>query len=469
MFFHIQVNSIRINLEYFLSMLFNTPASSRQILTVTKLNRLARTVLEGEIGLVWLSAEISNFVCAASGHWYFTLKDNKAQVRAAMFKNTNRMVKFRPKEGDKVLVRASVGLYEPRGDYQLVIEHLEADGEGQLKQAFEALKLKLQQDGLFDADAKRPLPKVINRIGVVTSSSGAALHDVLTVLARRSPATQVIVYPTLVQGDQAPASIIRALETAYRRDEVDVILLTRGGGSLEDLWCFNNEALAHCISASPVPLVSAVGHEIDVTIADFVADLRAPTPSAGAELLSQDQQTKHLDIQQRTGALIRAWQQYYKHQHHAVVLLQQQLKAVHPARQLQQQSQSLDRKQLALHHAMSATVSKAQVRLDQLTRRLDKCSPALRLTRLQDKQVSLTHSLKKAMHYQLNTKQRNLAATANVLNSVSPLQTLTRGYSITFKDDKPVTAADSVKAGDTLRTQLADGELLSTVTSVQNK
>ncbi|MEQ5808570.1 exodeoxyribonuclease VII large subunit [Alteromonas sp. NFXS44] len=448
-------------------MLFNSPSTSRQILTVTKLNRLARTVLEGEIGLVWLSAEISNFVAASSGHWYFTLKDNKAQVRAAMFKGSNRYVKQRPKEGDKVLVRASVGLYEPRGDYQLVIEHLEADGDGALKQAFEALKLKLQRDGLFDADAKRPVPQVINKIGVVTSSAGAALHDVLTVLKRRSPATEVIVYPTLVQGEQAPAQIIHALETAYHRDEVDVILLTRGGGSLEDLWCFNDEALAHCISASPVPVVSAVGHEVDVTIADFVADVRAPTPSAGAELLSRDQSERLAFVQQKASALSRAWQQQFRQQQHQLAVLQQRLKAVHPERRLQSQSQSLDRAALALSHAMESRIAGYATRLNNLLRRLDRQNPANRVVRLQDRCSQLDSALKKSVQRLLESKNRQLQGQAQLLNSVSPLQTLTRGYSITFADEKPVLSAAEVSAGDEITTRLASGEIISKVTTVK--
>ena len=448
-------------------MLFNSPSTSRQILTVTKLNRLARTVLEGEIGLVWLSAEISNFVAASSGHWYFTLKDNKAQVRAAMFKGSNRYVKQRPKEGDKVLVRASVGLYEPRGDYQLVIEHLEADGDGALKQAFEALKLKLQRDGLFDADAKRPVPQVINKIGVVTSSAGAALHDVLTVLKRRSPATEVIVYPTLVQGEQAPAQIIHALETAYHRDEVDVILLTRGGGSLEDLWCFNDEALAHCISASPVPVVSAVGHEVDVTIADFVADVRAPTPSAGAELLSRDQSERLAFVLQKATALNRAWQQQFRHQQHQLAVLQQRLKAVHPERRLQSQSQSLDRAALALSHAMESRIAGYATRLNNLLRRLDRQNPANRVVRLQDRCSQLDSALKKSVQRLLESKNRQLQGQAQLLNSVSPLQTLTRGYSITFADDKPILSSTEVSEGDEITTRLASGEIISKVTTVK--
>ncbi|MBU2979147.1 exodeoxyribonuclease VII large subunit [Alteromonas sp. C1M14] len=447
-------------------MIFNTPSTSRQILTVTKLNRLARTVLEGEIGLVWISAEISNFVCAASGHWYFTLKDNKAQVRAAMFKNTNRHIKHKPKEGDKVLVRASVGLYEPRGDYQLIAEHLEPDGEGQLKQAFEALKRKLQQDGLFDADAKRPLPQTITTIGVITSPSGAALHDVLTVLKRRSPSTNVIVYPTMVQGEQAPMQIINALETAYARHEVDVILLTRGGGSLEDLWCFNHEGLAHCISASPVPVVSAVGHEIDITIADFVADVRAPTPSAGAELLSQDQKAHYLAIKQQNQALERAWTQWLQQRTHRLMLLRQRLKNLHPANRLQSQAQSLDRYQLSLTHAMRTSLRGHQEQLNQLVRRLDNVNPVHTIQRHIDKQQQLHQGLLRAISHLTEQKAKQLAHSAQLLESVSPLKTLSRGYSITFQADTPLTSIQNVKKGQRLRTYLAEGEIISTVEDI---
>lgn len=450
-------------------MIFNTPSSSRQILTVTKLNRLARTVLEGEIGLIWLSAEISNFVCAASGHWYFTLKDNKAQVKAAMFKNTNRYCKQRPKEGDKVLVRASVGLYEPRGDYQLVAEHLEPDGEGHLKQAFEALKSKLQRDGLFDADAKRPLPVVIKRIGVITSPSGAALHDVLTVLKRRSPSTEVIVYPTMVQGEQAHFHIIQALETAYRRNEVDVILLTRGGGALEDLWCFNNENLAHCISASPIPVVSAVGHEVDVTIADFVADVRAPTPSAGAELLSQDWESQQITCRDKEKQLIRAWMQQLREHKHKMLLLCARLKAVHPSRKLEHQAQTLDRLALSLTHAMTARLSQERRTLSQWQNKLEQMTPVNRILRAKDRQASLQKALNRACLQTLKDKQRALASAAGVLHSVSPLSTLSRGYSISMVNNIPLTHSGNVNTGDILETRLAEGAITSKVISVDTK
>lgn len=450
-------------------MLFNSPSASRQILSVTKLNRLARTILEGEIGLIWLSAEISNFVCAASGHWYFTLKDNKAQVRAAMFKNTNRSVRERPKEGDKVLVRASVGLYEPRGDYQLIVEHLESDGEGRLKQEFEALKQRLHGAGLFAAEQKQPLPDNINRIGVITSATGAALHDVLTVLARRSPATEVIVYPSMVQGETAHTQLISALEIANRRNEVDVILLTRGGGSLEDLWCFNHEQLAYAIAQSQLPVVSAVGHEVDITIADFVADLRAPTPSAGAELLSQDSKAQLARVTSQTTALGQAWQRHCRQYQHALQVLQQRLKACHPSNQLSTQSQHVDRLQLALAHSMSGKINQLQRRHAQLTHRLFRHDPSTRIDRHTDRNDSLSQRLTRAMQKQLANEGKRLATAAQLLQSVSPLATLARGYSITFAENTPVTTVENVHEGQTLTTRVTDGEIISTVVSLNRK
>ncbi|MBD3587261.1 exodeoxyribonuclease VII large subunit [Salinimonas sp. HHU 13199] len=444
-------------------MLFTTPSTSRQILSVTKLNRLARTILEGEIGLIWLSAEVSNFVCAASGHWYFTLKDNKAQVRAAMFKNTNRTVRQRPKEGDKVLVRASVGLYEPRGDYQLIVEHLESDGEGQLKQQFEALKQKLSAEGLFSSDTKQALPPFIRRIGIITSSTGAALHDALTVLKRRSPATQIIVYPSMVQGETAASQLITALDKANARQEVDVILLTRGGGSLEDLWCFNDERLAYAIWQSKLPVVSAVGHEIDVTIADFVADLRAPTPSAGAELLSMDSTTILDTIGQRINALNRAWLANFRQQHNKLSVLQQRLKACHPSNRLQTQSQHVDRLHLSLAHRMDTIISGKRRQHDQLTSRLYLNDPSTILNRLTDKRENLHYRLTSAMQKQLRNERQRLASTAQLLQSVSPLSTLARGYSITFRDKAPVTSVEQVHRDETLTTRVTDGEIVSQV------
>ena len=391
-------------------MFTSSPSTSRQILTVTKLNRLARTVLESEVGLIWLSAEISNFVSAASGHWYFTLKDNKAQVRAAMFKNTNRGVKQRPKEGDKVLVRASVGIYEARGDYQLVIEHMESDGEGALQQAYEALKAKLNAEGLFSIDRKRPMPEVINRIGVITSSTGAALHDVLSVLNRRSPQTEVIVYPSMVQGETAPNQLINALRTANQRNEVDALLLTRGGGSLEDLWCFNNENLAREIAESQLPLISAVGHEVDFTIADFVADLRAPTPSAAAEILSQDTNALSESLVQYKQRLTRAMLQKLSHLAQQHKLQHQRLQSVHPQCKIQNQWQALDRLQLRLSHAINNKLAIENKRFESVDNRLARQNPTVRVNQAKARMIQTHKALCNNMKQLVNSKQQAFAA-----------------------------------------------------------
>jgi exodeoxyribonuclease VII large subunit len=450
-------------------MFTNSPSTSRQILTVTKLNRLARTVLEGEIGLIWLSAEISNFVCAASGHWYFTLKDNKAQVRAAMFKGANRSVRQRPKEGDKILVRASVGLYEARGDYQLVVEHMESDGEGALKQAYEALKMKLHSEGLFDAATKRSLPTQINRIGVITSSSGAALHDVLSVLKRRSPQTEVIVYPSMVQGETAPTQLINALRKANERNEVDVLLLTRGGGSLEDLWCFNNEALAREVSDSALPIVSAVGHEVDFTISDFVADLRAPTPSAAAELLSQDSLEIDRKLVQQRERLKRVLSHTLVHNKQKLAILRQRLQNLHPQSKIQHQWQSLDRLQMQLLHHMKQDVAKADRKLQSLINRLNTHNPVQRLSQSKSALDYAQTRLVNATSALLRNKKNRLASGASLLQSVSPLSTLARGYSITLANKSAITSVEAVNTGDTITTRVTDGEITSTVTKTRKE
>src|SRR5271167_2003565 len=260
----------------------------RDVYSVSRLNREVRVLLERGFASLWLEAEISNFSRPSSGHWYFSLKDAAAQVRCAMFRQRNMLCSFTARDGQKVLVRARIGLYEPRGEYQLIVDHMEDAGLGALKRLFEELSAKLKQEGLFDAERKRPLPSLPRRIGIITSPTGAAVRDILHVLARRFPAAAVLIYPVAVQGAQAAPEIIAALKLAGRRAECDVLILARGGGSLEDLWAFNDEALARAIAASPIPVVSGIGHEVDVTIADFAADVRAPTPSAAAEIVVPD-------------------------------------------------------------------------------------------------------------------------------------------------------------------------------------
>ncbi|KXI26952.1 exodeoxyribonuclease VII large subunit [Paraglaciecola hydrolytica] len=449
--------------------MFSQPSASRNILTVSKLNRLAKSVLEAEIGQVWLTAEISNFVAASSGHWYFTLKDERAQIKAAMFKGANQRVKQKPKEGDKILVRANISLYEPRGDYQLIVEFMEPEGEGQLKQQFEQLKIKLAAEGLFAHEHKKALPEAVLKVGVITSATGAALHDILTVLKRRNPAIEVVIYPTQVQGDAAVAQICQAISVANQRDEVQVLIVGRGGGSLEDLWCFNHENVARAIFASNLPIISAVGHEVDVSIADFVADLRAPTPSAAAELVSRDQGSLNLavhNLRERLNKLIRVQLNELTYQQQ---FLQQSLQRNHPQKQLEQQYQYVDQLSQRLEKNLLNKLKQEQNQHNNLQNRLAQHNPAKLLER-QTKVVSeLQSRLSHSWQQVFSRKQQVLANASHLLNTVSPLSTLARGYSISFKQGEIVRSVKQVTAGDNLDLRLADGEVSATINSVKNK
>ncbi len=434
---------------------------SRHILTPTKLNRLAKTLLQTEIGLIWLQGEISNFVAASSGHWYFTLKDNRAQIRGAMFKQANHRVATRPKEGDKVLIRASVGLYEPRGDYQLIVEHLELDGEGALKRELEILKQQLNREGLFDTAKKRPLPTATSKLGVITSASGAALQDVLAVLKRRAPDIEVIVYPTLVQGEQAPEAIRQALQIANERAEVDVLLITRGGGSLEDLWAFNNAELARDIAQSTLITVSAVGHEVDVTISDLVADLRAPTPSAAAELISPNARERAQRIVQLSARLNHAIDHVLEKKQAQREGLNKSLNVMHPSRQLLQHAQHLDKVTAQLKQNIQVYFSKKHNQYEKLHHRLMQMSPEAKIQLNSIKQDNLNRRLTTAWEALYKHKLEQLQRQAGYLNALSPLATLSRGYSITLQADRAVTKAKDLDLSEPMITKFQDGEVVS--------
>lgn len=421
-------------------------------------------MLEGEFLNIWISGEISNFVRASSGHWYFSLKDQKAQIKGAMFKGNNRSVSAPIDNGSQVLVRGRLSLYEPRGDYQLIVEFMEPAGEGQLKQQFEQLKHQLAQMGLFDQDVKQPIPVSPKRIGLVTSPTGAAVHDILTVLRRRSPQTEVVIYPTMVQGQQAPDNIIWAINTANVRQEVDVLIVGRGGGSLEDLWAFNDEGLAHTIYNSGLPVISAVGHEVDVSIADFVADLRAPTPSAAAEIVSADNTERLAQLQQLRNRLIRA----YAHQHQANKNQHNQLKRslslLHPSYQLRLAQQQTDELNLALNRALQSKLQVAHQRLEMNQERLLSQSPKHRLNLAKQKLEQINDALPKLVQRHLIEARQRANANAEKLNIVSPLATLTRGYSITTtSDNKVITSKSTVTADQTINIKVADGDFKAKV------
>ncbi|EGQ7686357.1 exodeoxyribonuclease VII large subunit [Vibrio parahaemolyticus] len=438
--------------------------TNQNIFTVSRLNAEVRLLLENEMGIVWLVGEISNFSAPVSGHWYLTLKDSRAQVKCAMFRGNNRRVTFKPANGNQVLVKARLSLYEPRGDYQLIIESMQPEGDGRLQQEFEELKMKLAAEGLFAQTNKLPLPEHPKRVGIITSKTGAALYDILDVLKRRDPSLPVVIYPTMVQGDDAAIQIAQAIGRANSRNECDVLIVGRGGGSLEDLWCFNNEILARTIAASQIPIISAVGHEVDMTIADFVADVRAPTPSAAAELVSRDNSHKDQSLVAKQHKLASAMRYYLAQQKQQSAQLLHRLERQHPSYQLQRQSQQLDELDMRLRRAMQRFIDTRQQAVERKHHRLQLNSPIKHLAQQKSRLERVEHKLMDAMDRKLLTMRHQLAIAAEKLDTVSPLATLKRGYSITQTDQgKVVTSADDVKTGDLLVTRLANGEIHSTV------
>ncbi|WP_274880685.1 exodeoxyribonuclease VII large subunit [Vibrio harveyi] len=438
--------------------------TNQNIFTVSRLNAEVRLLLENEMGIVWLVGEISNFSAPVSGHWYLTLKDSRAQVKCAMFRGNNRRVTFKPANGNQVLVKARLSLYEPRGDYQLIIESMQPEGDGRLQQEFEALKMKLAAEGFFAQTNKQLLPEHPKRVGVITSKTGAALYDILDVLKRRDPSLPVVVYPTMVQGEEAAIQIAQAIGRANSRDECDVLIVGRGGGSLEDLWCFNNEILARTIAASQIPIISAVGHEVDVTIADFVADMRAPTPSAAAELVSRDNSHKDQALVTRQHKLASAMRYYLAQQKQQSAQLMHRLERQHPSYQLQRQTQQLDELDMRLQRAMQRFITTRQQAVERKHHRLQLNSPVKHLAEQKSKLDRVEQKLMDAMDRKLLTMRHQLAIAAEKLDTVSPLATLKRGYSITQTEQgQVVTQAKDVKTGDVLVTRLSDGELRSTV------
>jgi len=440
---------------------------SPAIFTVSRLNQTVRLLLEREVGQVWISGEISNFTQPASGHWYFTLKDDTAQVRCAMFRNSNRRVTFRPQHGQQILVRASITLYEPRGEYQIIVESMQPAGEGLLQQKYEQLKAKLAAEGLFDQQSKQPLPSPAHCVGVITSKTGAALHDILHVLKRRDPSLPVVIYPTAVQGEDAPGQIVRAIALANSRQECDVLIVGRGGGSLEDLWSFNDERVARAIFASQIPIVSAVGHETDVTIADFVADLRAPTPSAAAEMVSRNQLELLRQLQSGQQRLEMAMDYYLANRTRRFTQLEHRLQQQHPQLRLARQQTVLERLRQRMTYAMDNQLKRSGQRQQRMAQRLNQHSPQPRIHRAQNRVQQLEYRLAQLISARPSAPRERFGNTVTHLEAVSPLSTLARGYSVTTATDGNVLKqTKQVKAGDMLTTRLADGWVESEVKGV---
>jgi exodeoxyribonuclease VII large subunit len=441
--------------------------NERPILTVSELTGAVRFTLEERFPLVWVEGEISNLRAPGSGHWYFTLKDDGAQVRCAMFANRNRFVRFKPRDGMQVILRGRVSVYEQRGDFQLLADHLEPAGEGALRAAFETLRSKLAAQGIFDVERKKPLPTFPAHVAVISSRSGAAVRDIVSVFRRRCPTLAVTLVDVAVQGKEAELQILDAFErlTFWQTNlgpQPDVILLARGGGSLEDLWTFNLESIAHAIADCPIPIVAAIGHETDFTIADYVADVRAATPSAGAELIAPDM----LDWQRRAArfnrSLLAHWRHTLANRRHALRSLSRRL--THPGRALEQRMQRLDDIDRRLARAARACVERARLSLESIDARFAQQQPHQRIGRIRADVARFRRALARAHRVRVERAAAALASASRALHAVSPLETLGRGYAIvatpsTDRWGTPITSVDGVHRGDRVVAHLDDGSL----------
>ena len=439
----------------------------RRVYAVSQLNAEIRGVLDG-LPAFWVEGEVSNLARPASGHLFFSLKDPAAQVRCAMWRARAQRIGFDLADGMQVLVRARVGLYEPRGEYQLIVEHAEPAGDGALRRRFDELKRKLEAEGLFDPARKRSLPTVIRTIGVVTSTSGAALHDVLTTLARRAPSLRVVVYPTAVQGAAAPDEIVAAIGNASARDECDVLLIVRGGGSLEDLWSFNEERVVRAIAAATIPTVSGVGHETDLTLADLVADLRAPTPTGAAERVATDSAEQLRLVAGFTARLRAGTDRELRRAAERTRVLSRRLAQLHPGTRIAQRGQRIDELEQRLRRAAHRVLEQRRSRTATATANLRRHAPHARLAALRGRGALLAQRLDHALRGALSTRRERLTLAAQGLHATSPLATLARGYAIvTTATGRALRTAHEVAVGDAIEARLARGRIAARVTDVE--
>ena len=442
-------------------------AANRSLYSVSELNRSAASVLEQNFSWIWVEGEISNLAQPASGHSYFSLKDSQAQIRCAMFKSRSNGLNFRPENGQQVQIRGKVSLYQPRGDYQLIVDRMEEAGDGALQRKFEALKARLAAEGLFDEEAKQEIPELPECIGVITSNTGAAIHDVLSVIKRRFPSIPVRLYSVPVQGEAAAPAICRALELVEEQAECDVVLLVRGGGSLEDLWAFNEETVAQAIYECPVPVVSGIGHEVDVTIADFVADVRAATPTAAAETVTPDQNTWLQSFEWyglRVHQLIEA---KIQRRNETLHWLSKRLSQQHPVAVVQRLSQRLDDIEQRLNYAWRYRLQQQQNRHQQLRARLLTATPKQQVSHYRHKLQILGQNLQHHIEQTLQRQKSRLQNNVRTLNAISPLKTLERGYSISQNaEGKAIIHSNEISVGDELQTLLYKGKIVSQVKKI---
>lgn len=441
-------------------------ATEAAIWTVSGLNREVKTILERGIGTIWIEGEISNFSRPASGHWYFSLKDSQAQIRAAMFRNRNQRVAVKPENGMQVLVRAQTSLYEARGEYQLIVEHLEAAGSGQLMQQFEQRKQRLLAEGLFATEHKQALPSSPQKIGVITSATGAALRDVLHVLRRRAPWIQITVFAAAVQGEQAPGELLKALLLAQKQS-LDALLLVRGGGSMEDLWAFNDESLVRAVFACPIPLICGVGHETDFTLCDFVADERAPTPSAAAERISPDQYEIRQRVDEAQMRLLQRQLQLLLQSRTRLEQLQKRLLREHPLQNLKLWRQQLKQQTRLFGLSWHRRLQSWQQRQQQFQLRLQGQNPAQQIAYQQQRLERLLPLLLRQWRHQHQDKRQQLGAQVGLLDAHNPLQRLHQGYCrLSDESGQVVRTIAGLQTGQALKIQLADGQLKSRIESI---
>jgi exodeoxyribonuclease VII large subunit len=447
-------------------MLKMKPSSNTEhaIWTISALNFEVKTMLSEGIGTLWIEGEISNFVCPASGHWYFTLKDKRAQCRAAMFKGKNNRVGFLPKNGQQVLVKAQVTLYEARGEYQLVVEHVEDAGVGELMRQYEKLKNELDKEGLFSASLKQPLPTHPKKIAIITSPTGAAIRDVISVINRRAPHIPVLVFPTMVQGEQAADQILKALQLVKSNGECDVLLMVRGGGSLEDMWCFNDERIAREIAHFPIPVVTGIGHEIDFTIADFAADFRAPTPSVAAESVTPDRFELMQTIDYQVSQLVYQMTSKLARNNDFLTQRQKRLANQHPTRQFDQLAMRLKFNYEKLVEQNQNQLSTAQHRLQLCQLSIRQSTPLQVIDRKHDHLNQLLKHTVNAMKQNLLIAEHQLAIQARSLDTLSPLKTLSRGFAKVSKRQKLVSSIEQLTTGDAIEITLRDGSKQATIT-----
>ena len=436
--------------------------NSQEVISVSEVNQRAKDQLEREFSNVWIEGEISSFTAHSSGHWYFTIKDEKSSLSCVMFSFDNNKILFKPQVGDNLLINGKISLYSPTGRFQLNVKHIELAGEGALLRAFEQLKVKLEKEGLFDVENKKQLPQMPKKIGIITSSDGAVLQDVINVLGRRSPNIELILIQTAVQGEKASAEICAAIKKACSYKDLDAVILARGGGSIEDLWAFNNESVARCIHSSDIPIVSAIGHETDFTIADFVADLRAPTPSAAAEILSQSHSQLGESLIDFKRLIANATSSLLRKESQELQNLSKRLR--NPGDKLREFSQKLDNTEMYIKQSIQNHLLSQNNNLNFLSSNLLQLSPVQNLQESKHKLSDLSQSLTFLISQITKEKKSSLLGLSSTLDAVSPLAVLNRGYSIlTTKEGKVVTTEKEVKVGDELIAKLKEGEIRTEV------